>query len=133
MNLSRLAFTFILAAAVLPLLALDKMSDPLAGTAWSAVTTANSSVIAYGLSLVYAFCAHMYARRRISGRTVSLYLLGAVTGLIPGLFYLVVSPISTSPALIVNMLAIGLASGAIFGGPGLLMLFSEKESQQRLQ
>jgi hypothetical protein len=126
MNLSRLAFTFILMAAVLPLLALDKMSDPLAGTAWSAITTANSGVIAYGLSLIYASGAYVYARRQTS-RASNRYLLGAATGLIPGLFYLVVSPISTSPTLIVQMLAIGLASGAIFGGPGLVMILRKSE------
>jgi hypothetical protein len=128
MNLTRLGYSFISIAAVLPLLALDRMSDPLAGTVWSAITTANSMSIAFGLALVYAVGAYIYARRQISGPTSIRYLLGALTGLIPGLFYLVVSPISTSPVLIVQMLAIGIASGAIFGGPGLVIVLRKSEA-----
>jgi len=117
-------------AAVFPMLALGKKPDPLYGTLWSTLTSSSSAVVPFLLGCIYACVAYFLLRIKRSAGDEKYILAGSAVGLIPCLFYTVVSPFATSHPPLLGLYAIGVIVGPIFGGGGFVLAKRDAEKQR---
>jgi hypothetical protein len=119
---NRLVFSLVLCAIVFPMLALEKMSDPLSGTRWSQTTSSNSGIVPYIIALIYAGVTSILLRRKKTASRAEYFIAGSLISLVPGLFYLLVTPFATTRPPLVFMFILGFVFGPIFGGSAFVML-----------
>jgi hypothetical protein len=119
---NRLAFSLVLCAIAFPMLALDKLPDPLAGTAWSRATTSASAVIPLILASVYAVVMAYLLRKRPDATFAEDVIAGSAIGLVPAVFYTLVMPFSTTTPPLFALYLLGAIFGPVFGGSAFALL-----------
>jgi len=119
---NRFAFSLVLCAIVFPMIVLDKIADPLAGTMWSRMTSSASGIVPYVLALIYAGAASLLLRRRKTTSLGAHFIAGSITGLIPALFYALAAPFATTNPPLAPMFLGGLIFGPLFGGTAFILI-----------
>jgi hypothetical protein len=116
-------------ASVFPLLSLHGKPDPLKGSVWTDLAgEANSGVVAMLLATAFAIAAYYRLRKSPLASSAQKYVVGACVGMVPAVFYLLVSPLWTSPAPILLLTLYGALAGLIFGGPSFMLLLGRRAS-----
>jgi hypothetical protein len=126
---NRLAFSLIMCAIVFPMLALDKIPDPLSGTAWSRATTSASAIVPFALASIYAGGMSFRLRRKKSATLGEYFVAGSTIGLVPAVFYTLVTPFATASPPLVAMFLLGAVFGPLFGGSGFALLRNDNKGR----
>ena len=127
--MSTIGRSLAMCASVLPLLPLHVESDPLKGSVWTDLAgEANSGVVAMLLATAFAIAAYYRLRRAPLASSAQKYMVGAWVGMVPALFYLLVSPLWTSPAPILLLTLYGALAGLICGGPSFMLFLGRRAS-----
>lgn len=114
-------------ASVVPLLPLHGRPDPLKGSVWTDIAgSANSGVLAMILATAFAIAAYYRLKKSPPASSSQKYMVGACVGMVPAVFYLLVSPLWTSPAPMIMLALYGVLAGLIFGGPSFILLLGRQ-------
>ena len=116
---SRLILALVMCAAVLPMLPLQNRPDPLG---WFSTVGIHSAGLVFFLALAYAAVCNYWLRAHLDTRPIVWFALGTLIGLVPGVFYALMSPDTATAKPLAQLFIGGVASGLALGGPAFLML-----------